>query len=110
MKKTDIRQLSLPLEEKPKLRVIQGLGQRVLEPLKSRDAVARVLIEAGADMLLKRISPERAEFIEGEVDEVLRLFDRVDREPALLPMLEKKLDALEALMQQTRNLRQRRRV
>ena len=45
----DSRQLDLHLKAPaPKLRVIQGLGQRQQEPLLSRDAVARVLMEAGA--------------------------------------------------------------
>ena len=78
MAKRDDRQLEFTLGEAPKLRVIQGLGQKKQEPLASRDAVARVLIEAGADLLLRRISSERAEAIEKEVDEILALFDRVD--------------------------------
>jgi len=76
MAKRDDRQLEFPLGEAPKLRVIQGLGQKQQEPLASRDAVTRVLIEAGADLLLRRISSERAEAIEREVDEILELFDR----------------------------------
>lgn len=106
MKKRDDRQLELPLERAPaplpRLKVIAGLGQRKQEPLASRDAVARVLIEAGADLLLRRISAERAEAIEKEVDEVLSLFDRVDREPVLLPVLRRRLDELEALVRETR--------
>ncbi|MEW6431684.1 MAG: hypothetical protein AB1730_09245 [Myxococcota bacterium] len=109
MKKRDDRQLDLPLETKPRLRVIQGLGQKQHEPLASRDAVARVLIEAGADLLLRRISPERAEVIEGAVDEILALFDRVDRQPLLMPVLQRKLDALEILMRETRERRAQRR-
>jgi hypothetical protein len=109
MSKRDDRQLSLPLQSTPRLKVIQGLGQRRQEPLASRDAVARVLIEAGADLLLRRISPERAEVIEGQVDEILRLFDLVDRTPLLLPVLQRKLDELEALMQDTRERRAQRR-
>lgn len=109
MTKRDERQLSLPLESKPRLRVIQGLGQKQQEPLASRDAVARVLIEAGADLLLRRISPERAEAIEGEVDEILKLFDLVDRNPLVMPVLQRKLDELEALMQDTRERRAQRR-
>ncbi|HEY8209728.1 MAG TPA: hypothetical protein VIG99_19710, partial [Myxococcaceae bacterium] len=58
------------------LRVIQGGGERTHEPLTSRDAVVRVLVEAGADLLLRRISPERAQAIEQEVNEILDLFDR----------------------------------
>lgn len=93
----------------PKLRVIEGLGQKKEEPLDSRDAVARVLIEAGADMLLKRISCERAEAIEGLVDEILGLFDRVEDNALLQPVLARKLDELEGLVRQTREVRQPRR-
>ena len=93
---------------RPGLRVIQGGGQRVQEPLASRDAVVRVLVEAGADLLLRRISPERAEYIERQVDEILVLFDRVDAAPILMPVLRRKLDELEALMTETRSSRARR--
>ena len=109
MTKRDERQLSLPLESKPRLRVIKGLGQKQQEPLASRDAVARVLIEAGADLLLRRISPERAEVIEGEVEEILKLFDLVDKNPLVMPVLQRKLDELESLMQDTRERRAQRR-
>lgn len=88
------------------LRVIRGEGQRRPdEPLTSRDAVARVLMEAGADMLLRRISPMRAEEIERQVDRVLELFDRVDATPILMPVLRRHLDELEALMRETREKR-----
>jgi len=93
----------------PKLRVIEGLGQKKEDPLDSRDAVARVLIEAGADMLLRRISCERAEEIERLVDEVLSLFDRVEQTPILQPVLARKLDELEALVRETREVRRPRR-
>jgi hypothetical protein len=105
MKKRDERQLELPLHGKPKLTVIKGEGKRQHEPLHSRDAVARVLIEAGADLLLRRISSVRAEEIEQRVDEILELFDRVDRRPALMETLKKRLDELEQLMRETRHLR-----
>jgi hypothetical protein len=105
--KRDPRQLTLPLA--PKLKVIAGLGQqRAAEKLSSRDAVARVLMEAGADLLLRRISDERAEEIEARVDEILGLFDRVDRHPLFLPVLQRKLDELEGLMRETREKRVRR--
>jgi hypothetical protein len=100
-------QLSLPLS--PGLRVIRGEGKREYERLRSRDAVVRVLVEAGADMLLRRISVERAEEIQGDVDRVLELFDRVDATPALMPVLERQLAKLEALMTQTRAVRSVRR-
>ena len=69
--------------------------------------MARVLIEAGADMLLRRITPERAEVIEQEVDEILKLFDLVDDNRLLMPVLQRKLDALEQLMRETRDKRRR---
>ncbi|WP_163997189.1 hypothetical protein [Pyxidicoccus caerfyrddinensis] len=93
----------------PGLRVIRGEGQRREEPLASRDAVARVLMEAGADMLLRRISPARAQEIERKVDRVLDLFDRVDVAPVLMPVLKRHLDELEALMRETREVRAARR-
>lgn len=99
--------MELGLSGAPKLRVIQGLGQKQQEPLASRDAVARVLMEAGADLLLRRISSERAEEIEKEVDEILRLFDMVDDNRLLFPVLQRKLDALEQLMRETREKRRR---
>ena len=76
-----------------------------IDSLNSRDAVARVLLEAGADLLLRRISPVRAEAIEEDVEAILALFDRVDREPALMPELQRRLDDLEALMRETRERR-----
>ena len=103
----DDRQLELKLGAAPKLRVIQGLGQKQQEPLASRDAVTRVLIEAGADLLLRRISSERAAEIEKEVDEILSLFDRVEGNRLLFPVLQRKLDALEQLMRETRQKRRR---
>lgn len=93
----------------PALRLIRGGGQRKRDPLASRDAVIRVLVEAGADLLLRRISSVRAEEIEGRVDKVLSLFDRVDVTPALMPVLQRQLEELEVLMQETRSLPTRRR-
>ncbi len=88
------------------LRVIEGGGQRRQdEPLVSRDAVARVLMEAGVDLLLRRITPARAAEIERRVDRVLDLFDRVDAAPLLMPVLQRHLDELEVLMRETRQVR-----
>jgi hypothetical protein len=88
------------------LRVIEGGGQRRQdEPLVSRDAVARALMEAGVDLLLRRITPARAAEIERKVDRVLDLFDRVDAAPVLMPVLQRHLDELEALMRETRQVR-----
>lgn len=99
---------ALPPAPRPTfLRVIQGEGKRTHEPLTSRDAVVRVLVEAGADLLLRRISPERAQAIETEVNEILDLFDRVDATPGLMPVLRRRLDELEALMGETRDRRRR---
>jgi hypothetical protein len=88
--------------DRPRLRVIQGGGQREREKLGSRDAVVRVLLEAGADLLLRKISSVRAEEIESQVEAILDLFDRVDREPNKMAELQRRLDDLEALMTETR--------
>jgi hypothetical protein len=84
--------------EAPSLRVIEGQGQKVKEPLASRDAVIRVLLGTGADLLLRRISPARAEEIERRVQRALDLFDRVDSAPAWMPVLQAELDEIEALV------------
>ncbi len=94
----------------PRLRVIQGEGKREREKLGSRDAVVRVLLEAGADLLLRRISPERAGEIERRVDRILHLFDQVDDQPLLMSVLKRQLDDLEALMRETRDLQTARRT
>jgi len=94
-----------PAALRPPLRLIKGSGAKEPERLDSRDAVVRVLIEAGADLLLRRISSQRAEEIRRRVDVVMGLFDRVDGSPQLIPALKKRLDELEALMRETRGLR-----
>jgi hypothetical protein len=86
------------------LRLIQGNGAKQPERLDSRDAVIRVLIGAGADLLLRRISSQRAEEIRQRVESIMSLFDRVDRSPDLLPSLKRRLDQLEGLMRETRGL------
>jgi hypothetical protein len=91
--------------DRPPLRLIRGDGEKKAERLDSRDAVVRVMIEAGADLLLRKISSDRAEDIRRRVDQIMSLFDRVDRAPELLPSLKKRLDELEALMRETRTLR-----
>jgi hypothetical protein len=90
---------------RPRLRVIQGGGQREREKLASRDAVVRVLLEAGADLLLRRISSVRAEEIERQVEAILSLFDRVDQDPRRMPELQRRLEDLESLMTETRALK-----
>lgn len=100
------RPASAPARPAGGLRVIKGEGQRRPdEPLASRDAVARVLMEAGVDLLLRRITPVRAAEIERQVDRVLNLFDRVDAAPLLMPVLRRHLDELESLMRETRQVR-----
>ncbi len=78
-------------------RVIQGGGARRDETLRSRDDVARILVAAAADMLLRRITPDRAHALEERVERVMRLFERVDAQPVLLPVLRRELDELETL-------------
>src|SRR3990172_3507430 len=78
-------------------RVIKGGGVRRDETLRSRDDVARLLVAAAADVLLHRITPDRAHAIEEHVEQVTRLFERVDAKPALLPILRRELDELAAV-------------
>jgi hypothetical protein len=84
------------------LQMIRGGGKRPRERLSSRDTVVRVLIESGVDLLLRRISPARAEEIQRAVDEILILFDQVDNAPERIALLHQRLDALERLMGETR--------
>ena len=65
----------------------------------------RVLIEAGADLLLRRISSQRADEIQQRVERIMSLFERVDHSPGLIPSLNRRLDELEALMRETRGLK-----
>ncbi|MBI3181392.1 MAG: hypothetical protein HYZ28_04555 [Myxococcales bacterium] len=100
-----------PSAERPAagLRLIRGEGAGAPEKLCSRDAVIRALMETGADLLLRRISVERAEEIESNVERILDLFDRTERVPKLLPALRRELDELEALMRDSRAGRFKRR-
>ena len=84
------------------LRLLRGGNRRAEERLNSRDTVIRILIESGADLLLRRISAARAREIQRAVDEILLLFDQVDASPERIPLLRKQLDALERLMNDTR--------
>lgn len=81
----------------PKLRLIRGEGQARDETLHTRDDVARLLVASAADMLLRRISTERAHEIEMRVDRIMRLFDKVDRDPIARPLLRRELDELERI-------------
>lgn len=99
-----------PLEEKnrvvprsagaPRLSVIRGEGKPRNVALQSRDDLARVLVGAAGDMLLRRISAPRAAEIQRQVERLLALFDRVDREPLLEKVLRRELDALEVLVRE----------
>lgn len=86
-----------PAQPSRAFRVIQGERARRDETLRSRDDVARLLVAAAADMLLRRITPDRAHAIEERVERVMRLFERVDSQPILLPVLRRELDELEAI-------------
>lgn len=86
----------------PFLRVIDGEGRARADKLRSRDDLARVLVGAAGDMLLKRISAPRGHEIQKRVDKLLALFDRVDREPLLEPILRRELDALEELLRESK--------
>jgi hypothetical protein len=86
-----------PAQPSRAFRVIQGERARRDETLRSRDDVARLLVAAAADMLLRRITPDRAHAIEERVERVMRLFERVDAQPILLPVLRRELDELEAI-------------
>src|SRR5260370_32549690 len=63
-------------ELRPLLRLIHGSGAKQPPSLDSRDAVVRVLIGAGADLLLRRISSERAEEIRRRGGPVISFFVR----------------------------------
>jgi hypothetical protein len=89
---------SVGLQSKSGLRVIQGGGQKKTERPSSRDAVIRVLVSTGADLLLRRISSQRAEAIQRHVDLVLEAFDLVDRDASEMPILESRLNELQDLM------------
>src|SRR5260370_41759792 len=88
-------------ELRPLLRLIHGSGAKQPPSLDSRDAVVRVLIGAGADLLLRRISSERAEEIRRRVERIIALFDRGDESPELLPSLKRRLDELTGLLRDT---------
>ena len=85
----------------PRLSLIQGEGQARNTVLHSRDDLARVLVGAAGDMLLRRISAPRASEIQRKVERLLALFDRVDREPLLEKVLRRELDGLEALVRES---------
>jgi hypothetical protein len=84
------------------LRLLKGEGRGRDATLRSRDDLARVLVGAAGDMLLKRISAPRAHEIQAQVERLLALFDRVDREPLLEPVLRRELDGLEALLRESK--------
>jgi len=121
-KKSSPTQLELPLREEaiqlrpakkirgahPPRRMIKGEARRRKDPpILSRDGLVRVLIEAAADLLLRRITSERAEEIRRAVDRIMTLFDRVDASPELMPVLKRQLDGLESLMRETRAIKAR---
>ena len=78
-------------------RVIRGEGQKREETLHSRDDVVRLLVGSACDLMLKRISPDRAHEIQRRVDRIMRLFDRVPADPVATALLRRELDDLEGL-------------
>jgi len=101
-RKSEPSEKLLPSGRTHGLQLIMGKGEKQSEALNSRDAVVRVLIEAGADLLLRRISVERAEHIERCVDHILYLFDLAQEQPEQLAALQTQLEELESLMQESR--------
>ncbi len=97
------------------LRLIRGGGgESKQERLDSPESVVRVLLEAGVDLLLRRISAERAEEIESRVDRILGLFGDSSHSSGSdsaenRNRLRAELDELEQLMTETRALRTPRR-
>lgn len=88
------------------LRLVQGGGEgRAPEALNSRDAVARVLLAVGAGLLRREVSAERASHVEGQVDEVLALFDRLETDPSAGPALALALEELELEVRELERLR-----
>lgn len=78
-------------------RVIKGEGQKREETLHSRDDVVRLLVGTACDVMLKRISPDRAHEIQRRVDRIMRLFDRVPADPVATALLRRELDDLEGV-------------
>ncbi|MFN0063502.1 MAG: hypothetical protein ACKVPX_13420 [Myxococcaceae bacterium] len=85
-------------------RVISGGGEgRSKERLDNPDAVVRALLESGVDLLLRKITPERAREVERAVGRIMKLFDEVREQPRLRLRLAKEIEGLERLMQESRN-------
>ena len=93
---------------RPGLRVIRGEGQRREEPLKTQGDVVRLLLDAACELMLKRISPDRAHEIQRRVDRILRLFERVPADPVATALLRRELDDLETLWREGELKRARR--
>lgn len=90
-------------------RVIRGEGQKRDETLRSRDDVARLLVGSACDLMLKRISPDRAHEIQQRVDRIMRLFDRIPADPVATALLRRELDDLEKLYREGQEKRPPRR-
>ncbi|MGC4113851.1 MAG: hypothetical protein QM765_04190 [Myxococcales bacterium] len=87
---------STPTAERT-FRVIRGEGQKREETLHSRDDVVRLLVGTACDVMLKRITPDRAHEIQRRVDRIMRLFDRVPADPVATALLRRELDDLESI-------------
>ena len=89
-------------------RLIRGEGQKREEVLHSRDDVVRLLVGSACDLMLRRISPDRAHEIQRRVDRIMRLFERVPADPVASALLRRELDDLESIYrdgQQRRGIR-----
>jgi len=78
-------------------KVIRGEGQKRAETLHSKDDVVRLMVGTACDVLLKRVSPDRAHEIQRRVDRIMRLFERVPADPVAVALLRRELDDLESL-------------
>lgn len=87
--------VTAPSTSRKVFRVIRGEGRKRDETLRSRDDVARLLVASAANMMLQRMSTERAHEIQARVDRVMHLFDLVERDPLAARFLRHELDELE---------------
>ncbi len=87
--------VTAPPSSRKAFRVVRGEGQKRDETLYSRDDVARLLVASAANMMLQRMSTERAHEIQARVDRVMHLFDLVERDPLAARLLRHELDELE---------------
>lgn len=105
-------QLDLPLRDRPALRLIPGEGEgsgqvrgRLValphptldRPLPSREEIAILLLQAGADLVAGRISPAGASAIREAAEEALACLEASERDPSHQPNFVRAARALEDL-------------